>query len=308
MSAPEPLVSVVIPAYNAQRTIVEAVRSVLAQTVESLEVIVVDDGSGDETCARVESIPDPRVRLVRQANGGAASARNTGIQHATGDWVAFLDADDLWVPHKLATQLDALGRDPAGFAAQSGAYFVDDDLRVLDVRRCFQSDDDLLTFLRFQNLPAVASTWIVRRDVLQQVGAFDPDLAILEDWDLSIRLARHGATINLAEPLTLYRQHPGNRSRNLDIHIDSGLRVLRRLFADPTLPDSVRSHEREIYARFYTMLCGGALRSRRPLAMLRWGWLAVRTDPRTLGYIASLPIRRARRAARAGRAAVAQPR
>jgi glycosyltransferase involved in cell wall biosynthesis len=290
-----PLVSVVIPAYNSARTIRDTVWSALRQENVQVEVIVVDDGSSDDTADVVAGIEDPRVRLVRQPNGGAPSARNTGIQHAVGDWVAFLDSDDLWVAHKLRTQLDALAAFPGGFAAQASAYLVDDNLKVLQIRRCVQPENNLLTFLRFQNLPAAASSWLVRRDVLEQVGSFDPELAILEDWDLSIKLARYGDPLNMEEPLTLYRQHPGNRSLNLDIHIDSGFRVLARLFADPTLPPDIRAREREIYARFYTMLCGGALRSGRWRACSYWGLRALRTDPRMLAYIGAFPLRRLRR-------------
>jgi glycosyltransferase involved in cell wall biosynthesis len=295
MSEPGPLVSVVIPAYNAARTIEQTVQSALDQESVELEVIVVDDGSSDDTVTLVSAIPDERVHLVPQANGGAASARNTGIAHAKGDWVAFLDSDDLWVRHKLRAQLEALQGQPGGFAAQSSAFMVDDDMRVLHVRRCIQPENDLLTFLRFQNLPAAASSWIVRRDVLEQIGCFDPELVILEDWDLSLRLARHGPTLNMEEPLTLYRQHPGNRSLNLDIHVSPGFRVLGRLFADPALPQDIRDRKREVYARFYTMLCGGAVRARRPVACLKWGTRAVLTDPRMLGYVVTMPLRRLRR-------------
>jgi glycosyltransferase involved in cell wall biosynthesis len=297
MTTTGPIVSVVIPAYNSARTIRATVRSALDQEDVALEVIVVDDGSSDNTPELVETIADPRVRLVRQPNGGAPSARNTGIQHATGDWVAFLDSDDLWVPHKLKAQLSALATFPAGFAAQSSAYLVDDDMKVLQIRRCVQPENNLLTFLRFQNLPAAASSWLVRRDVLEHVGGFDPELVILEDWDLSIKLARYGDPLNMEEPLTLYRQHPGNRSLNLDIHIDSGFRVLARLFADPELPADIQARKREIYARFYTMLCGGALRSGRWGACVYWGTRAVNSDPRMLVYITSLPLRRLRRRA-----------
>jgi hypothetical protein len=101
------------------------------------------------------------------------------------------------------------------------------------------------------------------------------------------------------EPLSLYRVHPGNRSRDLDIHVRPGRVVLARLFSDPALPESIKHHEREIHARFYTMLCGGALKVHRPGAVLRWGILALRTDPRMLGYMAALPLRRARRRATA---------
>jgi glycosyltransferase involved in cell wall biosynthesis len=295
MTSASPVISVVIPAYNSKRTIVETIQSALAQEDVTVEVIVVDDGSSDDTAVIAESVGDPRVRVVRKVNGGAPSARNAGIAEATGEWVAFLDADDLWVTHKLRAQLKALRAVPNGFAAHAGAYIVDDDMNVLQIRRCSESSNNLLAYLLFQNLPAVASSWIVRRDVLEQIGGFDAGLVILEDWDLSIKLARYGDPINMAEPLTYYRQHPANRSRNLDIHIEPGFTVLERVFADPTLPPEIQAHRREIYARFYTMLCGGAFRVRRWKSCIYWASRALRTDPRTLGYMAALPIRKLRR-------------
>jgi hypothetical protein len=209
--------------------------------------------------------------------------------------VAFLDSDDIWLPNKLQRQLELMAAKPGCMASQGSAYFVDDELRPLKLRRCVPVDNPLLTFLRFQNLPNAASSWIVRRELLDQIGGFDPDLVILEDWEFSLRLARYANPLCIDEPLTLYRVHPGNRSRDLDIHIAPGLTVLGRLFVDPALPPAIRAREREIYARFFTMLCGGALRVRRWRACLYWGLRALRTDPRMIGYMAAMPLRRIRR-------------
>lgn len=287
-----PLVSVVIPAYNAARTIAKTLDSALGQEISDIEVIVVDDGSRDDTAAVVRRNGDPRVRLLQRANGGVASARNAGIEAARGIWVAFLDADDIWLPHKLARQLELMSAQPGCQASQGSAYFVDDELRPLKLRRCVPVDDPLLTFLRFQNLPNAASSWVVRRSLIEQIGPFNPDLVILEDWEFSLRLARYANPICIDEPLTLYRIHAGNTSRNIDLHIEPGFRVLEQLFSDPTLPHEVRAHEREIYARFYTMLCGGMFRVGRWRACARWGIRALRTDPRMLAYMAATPARR----------------
>jgi glycosyltransferase involved in cell wall biosynthesis len=292
-----PHVSVVVPAYNAARTVVQSVESALAQTFSDLEVLVVDDGSSDATAATVDGIKDPRVMLIRRKNGGVAAARNTGVDHARGDWVAFLDSDDIWLPEKLERQLELMAARPGCMASEGSAYFVNDDLKPQRLRRCVPVADPLLTFLRFQNLPNAASSWIVKRDLLQDIGGFDPDLVILEDWEFSLRLARYANPLCIDEPLTLYRVHPGNRSRDLGLHIAPGFTVLGRLFSDPTLPAEIRAHEREIYARFYTMLCGGALRVGRWRTCLYWGLRALRTDPRMIGYMAAMPIRRLRRRA-----------
>jgi hypothetical protein len=149
--------------------------------------------------------------------------------------------------------------------------------------------------LGFQNTPAAPSTLVADRETLQQIGGFDESLEILEDWELMIRLARNGGLVNVEEPLALYRVHPGNRSRDLEIHVEPGLTVLDRLFADPDLPSEVSSRRREVYARFYTMLSGGALKVGRWSDSMRWGRRALRTDPRMIGYMSLLPLRRVRR-------------
>jgi glycosyltransferase involved in cell wall biosynthesis len=295
MTTTGPLVSVVIPAYNAARTIRETVSSALEQTMSDVEVIVVDDGSQDDTVDLVAHMDDPRVKLVRQPNAGPAAARNNGIRHATGEWVALLDADDLWLPQKLERQLELLAASPGALAAQGSAYIVDDDLRVLHLKRSVPTDNLLLSFLRFQNLPNAPSSWLAKRSALTEQVMFDPDLVILEDWDFSLKLARYANPITVEEPLSMYRQHPGNRSRNFDIHVEPGFRVLGTLFSDPDLPPEIRERKREIYARYYTMLCGGALRSSRWGACIYWGTRAVTRDPRMLVYITGLPLRRLRR-------------
>ena len=294
----QPRVSVVIPAYNAARTIEQAIESALSQTMGDLELLVVDDGSVDPTAAVVVAHGDSRVKLISRQNGGTSAARNTGIAAATGEWVAFLDADDVWLPDKLERQLAQMERVPGCLASLGSAYLVDDELKPTALRRCQAVDDPLLAFLRFENLPAAASSWIVNRALLAKIGGFDTSLARIEDWDFSIRLARHANPICIDAPLTMYRIHGANRSHDVGAHVDAGFTILNRLFADPTLSDEVRHHRREIYARFYTMLCGGMFRVGDWKGSAYWGARAVTTDPRVLAYIAQTPVRRFMRRAR----------
>ncbi|HZS09399.1 MAG TPA: glycosyltransferase [Blastocatellia bacterium] len=290
-----PLVSVVIPAYNAARTLEATVRSVQAQTVQDFEIIIVDDGSKDDTLAVARSIVDERIRVISQANGGVAAARNTGIKGATGKYVALLDADDLWLPHKLERQLAVLEGENNVFAVQAGAIFVDDSLGTLSVRPCFPSQDALLETLLFQNMPNNMSTLIIARHKFEEMGYFDTELEILEEWDMAIKVARYCNLVSIEEPLSLYRVHPGNRSRNLDIHIKPGHLVLERLFTDPNLPPYIRKQKRRIHAHFYTMLAGGAFRVGRLAEFGKWAIKAVLTHPESLSYMAALPLRRLQR-------------
>ena len=286
-----PAVSVIIPAHQKGGTIAATIESVLRQTVTDLEIIVVDDGSTDETRERVAAC-DARVRYVRQERRGVSAARNRGIREARGEFVAFLDGDDLWLPDKLERQLALLAREPAIEAVQCSAYLVDNQLRVVEARRCDPSQDTLLDFLQFRNLPGVGSTLLVRTARLNALGGFGEDLVILEDWDVACRLARHRLLKSLPDFLVLYRQHAGNRSRNIDIHVEPGFRSLGRLFADPTLEPEIRSQEADIRARFYAMLARGYLRNRQWPAGLRWSWRALRTSPAVCAYLLQPPAHR----------------
>jgi glycosyltransferase involved in cell wall biosynthesis len=291
-----PLVSVVIPAYNEADTVPDAIRSALAQSVTDLEVIVIDDGSEDDTAEAARSIADPRITVLTQHNQGVCVARNAGIAAARGTYVAFLDADDIWLPRKLERQLDYLDHHPDVTAVQAGVMFVDGDRNVLHVEPCRTSADPLMDTLMFKNLPAFPTTVMIRRDKLEQIGGFDTSLVILEDWNMAIEASRHCRLASIEEPLALYRVHPGNRSRDLSIHVEPGFIVLDRLFGDPSLPERVLARKRQIYARFFTMLAGGALRNRQWREWARWTTKALRTSPRTALYMAGLPARRLRRA------------
>lgn len=291
----KPLVSVVIPAYNAAKTIQSTVQSVLGQTIQNFEIIVIDDGSKDNTIEVAESIKDSRVKVLPQQNGGASAARNIGIKASQGKYIAFLDADDLWLPHKLERQLDVLTNEKDVTAVQSGVYFVNDSLKVLSARLCFQPEDVLLETLLFQNLPGLMSTLVVERSVFDEIGYLDTSLEILEDWELAIRLSRFCNLESIEEPLTLYRQHPENRSKNLDIHIKPGYTIIERLFKDSTIPDHIRKQHRLIYSTFYRMLCGGAFNVSRYGESLKWGLKSLLTHPSSIIYIASLPFRNRQR-------------
>jgi glycosyltransferase involved in cell wall biosynthesis len=290
-----PLVSVVIPAYNSARTVRPAIDSALAQTMNDLEVIVVDDGSTDGTAEVARAVDDRRVNVLVQENAGAAAARNTAIAAASGRYVGLLDADDLWLPHKLERQLELLQSRADVSAVQTGVFNVDDQLRLLAVKRCTQSHDPLLDTLCFRNMPGNMSTLLIERAKFEQMGVFDTSLVILEEWDMHIKCARYCNLQSLAEPLALYRIYPGNRSRDLDIHIEPGFKVLVRLFADPDLPPHIASQKRAIYGRFYTMLAGGAFKVGRWRECSRWAGRALLSDPRMLGYMLGLPSRRLRR-------------
>lgn len=204
-------VSVIIPAYNAEAFIVDTVNSALNQTCQDLEVIVVDDGSKDGTVAALAQFGD-RILVHQQANGGVAKARNTGVALATGDWVAFLDADDLWLPHKVERQL----------ASASAAPMVYTDRLNIGARGDLPELQSLVTPMHGGDLfvPLLRSNFItntsvmIRRELFEKLGGFYTGLNGTEDWDLWIRVAASHPIGFVPEPLVKYRFHEGSISRN----------------------------------------------------------------------------------------------
>jgi glycosyltransferase involved in cell wall biosynthesis len=207
-----PDVSVVIPTRDRSRLLALTLRSVLWQREADFEVVVVDDGSGDDTARLVTSVADVRVRLVRQdVQRGVGAARNRGIAAARGSWIAFLDDDDLWAPDKLARQLDAARLDGRAWV-YAGGVNVDQYLRVLEGGPPPPPQRVVELLGRYNPVPVGASNVIVRADLLERAGPFDPDLRRTEDWDMWIRLARLGPPGWACRPLVAYRMHPASNA------------------------------------------------------------------------------------------------
>ncbi len=221
-------VSVIIPAYNAEAFIVDTVNSALGQTYRDLEVIVVDDGSKDGTLAALAPFGD-RIRVHQQANGGVAKARNTGVGLATGTWVAFLDADDLWLPEKIARQL-ASGPEPMSYTDRWNIGERGDLPEQQSTITRMRAGDLFVPLLREGNFITNTSV-MLRRDLFEQLGGFYTGLNGTEDWDLWIRVAEHHAIGLVAEPLVKYRFHGGSISRNYERMSRERTQVITRALA-----------------------------------------------------------------------------
>ena len=217
-----PLVSVIIPTYNRAGVICRTIDNVLAQTYPATEVIVVDDGSTDDTQANLRQYSS-RIRVVSQSNAGPSSARNRGLRLALGEFVAFQDSDDLWMPTKLERQVGLLRRiDKSVVCCLCNAIFR------YEGRREFTSFQRAWLFPRYgeglwSNVAEVVATRFVlfcqtamiRREVLNRLGGFDETLKYHEDYDLLLRLALNGAVAFIREPLTIWQQGaPGSLSEN----------------------------------------------------------------------------------------------
>jgi teichuronic acid biosynthesis glycosyltransferase TuaG len=241
------LVSTITPSYNAEGYIAEAIGSVLGQTHHDWELIVVDDGSTDGTASVVKefSDEDPRVRYLYRKNGGQAAARNTGIRAARGDLVAFLDADDLWLPERLEAQLAVMEETGVDLVYTDGFIFSEDGSESVTERfhilpgaaRGVEMFRTLFTSNRIGTLSV-----LVKRSALDAVGLFDEDRAYqnCEDYDLWLRLARRGASFyGMPEKLVRYRRHADATTYTASRLLAPMLAVVLKHAHDPALDQAL---------------------------------------------------------------------
>ncbi len=209
----DPLVSVIIPAYNAEKFIEITLDSVLAQTYKNIEIIVVDDGSTDQTVGIVQqrALEDKRITLLRQKNQGVAAARNLAIQHSKGAYIAPIDADDIWYSLKLEKQVACMieGGSQVGIVS-SWFVFIDEEGESMNVWFANRTDGCVQELLIYQN-PIPASIPLIRRTALDKVGFYNQELREqnaqgLEDWELGLRIAQHYEFRTVPEILIGYRQ------------------------------------------------------------------------------------------------------
>lgn len=207
-----PTVSIVIPAYNAAIYLHKTIESILQQSFQDFEVLVVNDGSTDETAKCVLGFTDCRVKLINQENQGCATARNTGILSAEGKYIAFLDSDDLWEQTKLEKQVQYLDKNINFGLVYTWVDFSDQEANPTGkVRKVFAEGNvfhDMLT----GNVISCGSVPLVRRECFDAVGLFDTDLWTAEDKDLWLRISTRYPFGLIKEPLVYYRQHPNSKS------------------------------------------------------------------------------------------------
>lgn len=276
-------VSVVVPAFNAERWLAETIQSVLNQTFTGFELIVVDDGSTDGTATVAKSFQDVRVRYIRQGNRGLSGARNTGIRAARGSIVAFLDADDLFHPQKLAQQMAAFENDRRVGGVVCGYETIDESGTQLHEERPWLSAPliDLRTLL-FWN-PILPSALAVRRDLLFTAGLFDEKLQRYEDWDLPLRLASQDCRmVWVKEVLVAYRRHGQNMSTAAElvpVATDAAVGFMKRFFSHPGIPAEIRSLEGKVFGNLYLDAAARAFGAGLGEHGRRWLETAVERDP-----------------------------
>ncbi|MBW4513346.1 MAG: glycosyltransferase [Scytonematopsis contorta HA4267-MV1] len=223
-------ISIIIPAYNAASTIYDTIVSIQSQTFTDFEIIVINDGSTDKTWEILDSINDSRLKIFSYPNGGLSVARNRGISHATGEFIAFLDADDLWTSDKLELQLAALVQKPEAGFAYSWTYFMSEkEGFVFPGERLFYQGN-VYTKLLVKNFIANGSNPLIRKQIIDNVGEFDPGFSHYSDWDYWLRIACDYSFIVVPKYQVFYRQSNNSMSSKVDGIKEEGCTLIERLF------------------------------------------------------------------------------
>jgi len=281
-----PKVTVIIPCYNSKGMVRDAVESALSQSYKDLEIVVVDDGSDEETAGYLPA--DSRIRLIRQAHRGAAAARNRGTESARGEILAFLDCDDVWFPDKLEACVRELLEHPER-SAVFHAYYTE-DMRTGEVSRSrddfisWKKPDRLLLSMNRQNVHP--STAVLRKACVEAVGGFDETIQICEDWDLWLRLAERFEAAYVDRPLAKVRLHGRNTilTRLGEWAENNRKTIGKALRRNPGLYEGVRREvfaEHHFWAGFYSYRLLDLPVARRHL------WRSLRTRPawRAFSYL-----------------------
>lgn len=235
-------VSVIIPTYKAEKFIAATLRSVLAQTYPNIEVIIVDDESPDRSIAICQQFTDPRITIVRQKNRGLAGARNTGIRHAQGEYLAFIDADDVWLPEKLAKHVQHLQNSPSVGVSFSCSAFIDEDGQPLGIYQIPQFKDITPPIVLCRNPIGNGSAAVFRQEVFAAIKFednlygtvedfyFDEHFRQSEDMECWMRiiLQTPWQMAGIPEALTLYRVNAGGLSANVLTQLDFLEKVIEK--------------------------------------------------------------------------------
>ncbi|MGK7900453.1 MAG: glycosyltransferase [Hormoscilla sp.] len=281
-----PLISVIIPVYNGEKTIRETIESILNQTFSDFELIVINDGSTDTTLSIVNSIQDPRLKVFSYPNGGASASRNRGIARATGEYISFIDADDLWTPDKLEAQFKALQENQEAAVAYSWTNCIDESSKFLHPGGYITLNGDVYAHMLVVNFLICGSNPLIRRQALDEVGEFDKSLMGTEDWDMWLRLAARFHFVAVPTPQILYRQVADSVSSNIVRQEREILKAIDIAFA--RAPESLQHLKKPALANKYKYLIYKALQGKpareKGFTAVRFLGQAILNDPSLLRY------------------------
>lgn len=248
-----PKVSVIVPSYNHAHFLPQAVQSVFDQTMQEFEIIVIDDGSTDNTREVAQSYTDGRFKYIYQENRGLSASRNTGLGVARGEYVAFLDADDIFMPNKLQAQLDGFEAHPSCGMMLGGYYALNEQGEPV---KAIEPWTDVPT-LEIENwlfhCPVSPNAVLVKKCWVDQVGGFDERFRRVEDWDLWLRMAYAGCQTGwVKEIVSGYRLSPEQMTKNAASQKNVSLQVMDKFFQQDHLPTELNALKPEVYTRIYT--------------------------------------------------------
>ena len=269
-----PLVSIITPVYNGEKYLEESLLSVFSQSYKNWELIVIDDGSSTDACAKICQKYSGKLSYSKQENRGLSATRNIAIKRARGEYLAFIDQDDIWLPGKLEKQI-ALYESLRSRGNKVGAVYTKllniDDLGKVTARTSFDESGNIYRQLILSNMVGTPSSVMIHRTVLEDTGGFDETLKSYSDWELFVRISRNYEIHCLNEYLTKYRTTDSSLSKNVDLMTDDVERVVEMIIEkdraslrgdEKAANDFRRFHQKEIglqwkEAAYYKILKGG---------------------------------------------------
>lgn len=252
-----PTISVIIPTYNSEKTIHKTIESVLNQTFTDFELIIVNDDSQDSTLDIISQFQDPRIKVFSYPHAGGNVSRNRGLKVSVGEFISFLDADDIWTPDKLQLQLQALKAEVKAKVAYSWTDYIDQKGDFLLSGTHITANGDVYEQLLVTNFLENGSNPLIRREAVITLGGFDESLSAAQDWDMWLRLAHQFHFVAVPSVQILYRISGNSLSSNLARQEKACLLVLERAYqAKPSLDKHIR---RKSLAQLYKYLTCKAL-------------------------------------------------
>lgn len=256
-----PKISVIIPAYNAMNYLPDTLDNLLKQTYNDFEIIIVNDGSSDSIKQWFSQLQHRRVKLIFQENQGAGIARNTGIINAKGEYLAFLDADDIWESTKLEKQVRILEENPKVGLVYSWVEYISETGQSTGRIVKHQAEGNVWETLIQRNLVECGSVAMVRRSCFDNIGIFDKNLSsFVEDWDMWLRIAERFAFKVIKQVLVYYRQHPNGGSKNWQAMEENYKKVIEKAFS--SAPKEFQFLKNKSYTSAYLCLAWKPLQSR----------------------------------------------
>lgn len=246
------LVSVIVPVYNRAHLVSETVQSILSQTYEPIEIILINDGSTDESLSVLQEYErrfPAKVRVIDQPNQGQIIARNNGIEAAQGEYIAFLDSDDLWVEDKLERQMPLF--EPGVGLVYSGTEIIDDNGHIIRVEPADETiTGDIYPHLLVKNR-MTGGTVVVTSEALEHVGLFSPDFKAAENWDLWLRICKVYRASVVRDPLTKYRIHDDNMSGDGQLMLRAKLQIIEKHCNPNSKDTNIAHYSRLAYADYH---------------------------------------------------------